>query len=71
MIIYNCTTCNKNYKTRGGLWKHNKTKTFKQIDAAISFQKICCSIFFLEKGESSLFFPFIRHNFTLVIESPD
>jgi len=23
MIIYNCTTCNKNYKTRGGLWKHN------------------------------------------------
>ena len=24
MIIYNCTTCNKNYKTRGGLWKHNK-----------------------------------------------
>ena len=25
MIIYNCTTCNKNYKTRGGLWKHNKT----------------------------------------------
>ena len=24
MIIYNCITCNKNYKTRGGLWKHNK-----------------------------------------------
>ena len=23
MIIYNCTTGNKNYKTRGGLWKHN------------------------------------------------
>jgi hypothetical protein len=23
MKIYNCETCNKNYKTQGGLWKHN------------------------------------------------
>ncbi len=27
MDIYNCETCNKNYKTQSGLWKRAKIKS--------------------------------------------
>jgi hypothetical protein len=43
MKIYNCTTCNKIYKTQSGLWKHNNKNHNKTISKNIETIEVSCT----------------------------
>lgn len=41
MDIYNCETCNKNYKTQSGLWKHNNKNHNKNNEYIEDICNVC------------------------------